>query len=73
MLFMNLIRMQNKMRKTLFFIIAAILLAACTKETGSGLGSIENPRADKQVSMYGETVSVTFQAEGPWSARSGGT
>ena len=68
MLFMNLIRMQNKMRKTLFFIIVAIILAACTKEMGSGLGSIENPRADKLVSMYGETVSVTFQADGPWTA-----
>lgn len=33
-----------------------------------GISSIDNPRADKQVARYGETVSVTFQADGPWEA-----
>lgn len=43
-------------------------LASCAKDEGPGLSSIENPRADKQVTVYGETVSVTFQAEGAWTA-----
>lgn len=33
-----------------------------------GISSIDNPRADKQVARYGETVTVTFQADGPWEA-----
>lgn len=40
----------------------------CTKETGPGFTSVENSREDKLVSQYGETVSVTFTAEGSWSA-----
>lgn len=46
----------------------AILAIACTTESGSGISSIENPRADKLVSVFGETVTVTFAATDAWSA-----
>lgn len=46
----------------------AVLALACTKETGPGLSSIDNPRADKLVSVYGETVTITFAADAAWTA-----
>lgn len=56
--------------KKLFLLIvsAVIVLASCSKDEMGGISSIDNPRADKQVARYGETVTVTFQADGPWEA-----
>lgn len=58
------------MMKKLFLLIvsAVIALASCSKDEMGGISSIDNPRADKQVARYGETVTVTFQADGPWEA-----
>lgn len=55
------------MRK-IIIIAMAVLALACTKETGPGLSSINNPRADKLVSVYGETVTITFAADAAWTA-----
>lgn len=55
------------MRK-IIIIAMAVLALACTKETGPGLSSIDNPRADKLVSVYGETVTITFAADAAWTA-----
>lgn len=55
------------MRK-IIIIAMAVLVLACTKETGPGLSSIDNPRADKLVSVYGETVTITFAADAAWTA-----
>ena len=54
--------------KRIASILLAILAIACTTESGSGISSIENPRADKLVSVFGETVTVTFAATDAWSA-----
>lgn len=60
------------MKRIILFISTLLFLGvSCVREEGStstGLDSIENPRADKLVSKYGETVSVTFQADGAWTA-----
>lgn len=58
------------MMKKLFLLIvsAVFVLASCSKDEMGGISSIDNPRADKQVARYGETVTVTFQADGPWEA-----
>ena len=45
----------------------ALAVIACTKED-FGITEIENPRAEKNVTVYGETVTVSFVAEGPWYA-----
>ena len=56
------------MKKILLFAVAAIsLLASCAKEE-FGITDVENPRAEKLVARYGETVSVTFQAGAAWEA-----
>lgn len=55
------------MRK-IIIIAMAVLALACTKETGPGLSSIDNPRADKLISVYGETVTITFAADAAWTA-----
>ena len=44
-----------------------LAVIACTKED-FGITEIENPRAEKNVTVYGETVTVKFVAEGPWYA-----
>ena len=54
--------------KRIASIIAAILAIACTTESGGGISSIENPREGKLVSVFGETVTVTFAATDAWSA-----
>ncbi len=57
------------MKKLLLLIVSAVIaLASCSKDEMGGISSIDNPRADKQVARYGETVTVTFQADGPWEA-----
>ena len=47
--------------------LAAFSFASCATED-FGITEIENPRADKQITIYGETVAVNFVAEGPWYA-----
>ena len=42
-------------------------MSSCTKED-FGISSIENPYSDKQVSMYGETITVSFLADAAWDA-----
>ena len=54
--------------KRIASIIAAILAIACTTESGGGISSIENPREGKLVSVFGETVTVTFAATDSWEA-----
>jgi len=56
-----------KADKIRYAVAIALSLLSCAKED-FGISSIENPRADKNIQMYGETVSVTFQAEGAWTA-----
>ena len=58
------------MMKRLFLYSLLLLLAfsSCGKDGMGGISSIENPRAEKPVARYGETVTVTFQADGPWEA-----
>lgn len=54
-------------KRILYLALAALTVLACTKED-FGITEIENPRADKNVTVYGETVTVKFVAEGPWYA-----
>ena len=57
------------MKKIAIAIIALMALACSTeKDSGPGLSAIENPREGKLISMYGETVTVTFAADAAWSA-----
>lgn len=44
-----------------------VVASACAKED-FGISEIENPRAEKNVTVYGETVTVSFIADGPWYA-----
>ena len=56
------------MKKIFLFAVAAItFFASCAKEE-FGITDIDNPRAEKLVARYGETVSVTFQAGAAWEA-----
>ena len=56
------------MKKIILIAVAAIaLFASCAKEE-FGITDIDNPRAEKLVARYGETVSVTFQAGAAWEA-----
>ena len=54
-------------KRILYLALAALSVLACTKED-FGITEIENPRAEKNVTVYGETVTVKFVAEGPWYA-----
>ena len=56
------------MKKIILILAALAAIAACTTDNGSGLSSVENPRADKLVSVYGETVAITFAAKAAWNA-----
>lgn len=53
-------------RILLFFALAASLLS-CAEED-FGITEIDNPRAEKNVTVYGETVTVKFVADGAWYA-----
>ena len=57
--------------KSLFRIIALTLASlasfACSEDPIS-VTDVENPRAEKAVARYGETVTVTFMSELPWNA-----
>ncbi|MBP3661803.1 MAG: peptidase S41 [Bacteroidales bacterium] len=54
-------------KRLLYLALTALAVIACTKED-FGITEIENPRAEKNVTVYGETVTVKFVAEGPWYA-----
>ncbi|MBR5836314.1 MAG: peptidase S41 [Bacteroidales bacterium] len=57
------------MKKLLIAALSALtILASCGKDPMGGITEINNPRAEKQVARYGETVTVTFMADGPWEA-----
>ncbi len=55
-------------RKAIFLIILTLTTVACNKVSGPGISAIENPKADKQISVYGETVTITFAANAAWTA-----
>lgn len=55
------------MKQILYLALTALAVIACTKED-FGITEIENPRAEKNVTVYGETVTIKFVAEGPWYA-----
>lgn len=55
------------MKRFIYLALMALAVIACTKED-FGITEIENPRAEKNVTVYGETVTVSFVAEGPWYA-----
>ena len=59
--------MRYIMKQILYLALTALAVIACTKED-FGITEIENPRAEKNVTVYGETVTVKFVAEGPWYA-----
>lgn len=46
----------------------AMMAIACSTDETPGIQSIENPRQDKLVSVYGETVTITFSASAAWTA-----
>lgn len=55
--------------KRLFYMLslALVVVSSCAKED-FGISEVDNPRADRNITMYGETVTVKFVAEGPWYA-----
>lgn len=54
-------------KRLLYLALMTLAVIACTKED-FGITEIENPRAEKNVTVYGETVTVKFVTEGPWYA-----
>ncbi len=57
------------MKKIFIFVLSALIaLVSCDKDGLGGISEVDNPRAEKQVARYGETVTVTFLADGPWEA-----
>ena len=62
------------MKRLRFPIIIAAMLcafAACKPDTagvGSGFSNIKNPREDQLISVYGESISITFDALAGWTA-----
>lgn len=55
--------------KKLLILLATLTILSCSTESGSALSSIDNPRENKLVSVYGETVTITFVAEAAWTAK----
>lgn len=56
------------MKRILFIMLSLALLLTSCEEEQLGIHDIDNPRAEKQIPRYGETVSVTFMADGAWDA-----
>ncbi|MGM9786449.1 MAG: S41 family peptidase [Candidatus Cryptobacteroides sp.] len=56
--------------RLLTFLIAAAALFSCTKPENeqTGFSNVKNPREEQLVSVYGETVTVTFDAQAAWTA-----
>ena len=55
------------MKRIFQLLLVALAFASCGQED-FGITEIENPRADKKITIYGETVAVNFNADGPWYA-----
>ena len=55
------------MKRLLIMLCAMTAVLSCAEED-FGITEIENPRADKNVTVYGETVTVKFVADGAWYA-----
>lgn len=55
-------------KRIIIAVAIAIMAIACSTDNTPGIQAIENPRQDKLVSVYGETVTITFAASGPWTA-----
>ena len=55
------------MKRFFQLLIVALAFVSCAKED-FGITDIDNPRADKKITIYGETVAVNFNADGPWYA-----
>ena len=55
------------MKKLLLILLSILLMSSCTKED-FGITSIDNPYSDVPVSVYGETITVSFVAEAAWDA-----
>ena len=55
------------MKKLLFFLLLISLMSSCTKED-FGITSIDNPYSDEHVSVYGETITISFIADAAWDA-----
>ena len=53
--------------KRLLILISILLMSSCTKED-FGITAIDNPYADVPVSVYGETITISFVAEAAWDA-----
>ena len=53
--------------KKLLILISILLMSSCTKED-FGITSIENPYSKGPISVYGETITISFVAEGAWDA-----
>lgn len=54
--------------KRIIITAIALMTIACSPDNIPGIESIENPRQDKLISVYGETVTITFSAGAAWSA-----
>ena len=59
----------NKLRLLSIFIAAATFFS-CTKPENeqTGFSNVKNPREGQLVSVYGETITVTFDATAAWTA-----
>lgn len=53
--------------RTIILILSALAFLACSEEP-LGITEVDNPRAEKHVARYGETVTVTFMSDLPWTA-----
>ena len=51
------------MKRIFSLLLVALALASCAQEN-FGITEIDNPRADKKITIYGETVAVNFIADG---------
>ena len=65
MIFMNVKQKQKfsflkniMIMKKILVILLTLLAISCENESGPGISSIDNPRADKAVSVYGEPVTI---------------
>ena len=43
-------------------------LFACETESSKGISDVNNPREEKMIPRYGETVTVTFMSDASWTA-----
>ena len=53
--------------KKLIFLLSVLLMSSCTKED-FGITAIENPYSEVPISVYGETITISFVAEAAWDA-----